>query len=107
MVSVGHGRQAALAFYVDADMQTCGELDSALQHVIASRFTSVLPPGLGISVLPLAAYPQESTAEGKAYDAETFRTCARELLTRGGEMNQRLSVVCAYLSALHDAQDLA
>ncbi|WP_432260705.1 hypothetical protein [Cupriavidus sp. TMH.W2] len=107
VVSVGHGRQPALDFYVDADAQTCCELDSALQQAIASRFTSVLPPGLAVSVLPLDVYMRESTAAGTAFEAEAFRACARELLLRGGEMHRRLAVVCAYLSVLHDAQGLA
>ncbi|AQV98016.1 hypothetical protein BJN34_29550 [Cupriavidus necator] len=106
-VSVGHGRQPALDFYIDADMQTCCELDSAVQEAIASRFTSVLPPGLAVSVLPLDVYMRESTAARQPFQAESFRTCARELVAHGGEMHQRLAVVCAYLSVLHEAQGLA
>ncbi|EON16289.1 hypothetical protein ASL20_04925 [Cupriavidus necator] len=107
VVSMDHGRPPALEFYVDAAVPTCCELDCTVQHAIASRFTSVLPPGLAVTVLPLAAYAQEATDEVKAFDADTLRTCARELLGRGGEMNQRLAVVCAYLSALHGAQAVA
>lgn len=107
VVSMGQGRQASLDFYVDADLSTCCELDGALQRAIASHYTSVLPPGLAASVRPLAACAQEAVSGGEPYAAERFRTCARELLFRGGEMNQRLSTVCAYLSALYDAQETA
>ncbi|WP_354684405.1 hypothetical protein [Cupriavidus necator] len=107
VVSVGQGRQALLEFYVDADMPTCCDLDGALQQAIASRCTSVLPPGLAAAVRPLATYAQETVGGGEPYVAERFRACARELLLRGGEMNQRLSAVCAYLSALYDAQETA
>jgi hypothetical protein len=106
VVSAGHGRQPALDFYVDADIQACCKLDSALQQAIASRFTSVLPPGLALSVLPLAVYARECSTQDMAFEAETLRACARELLS-GSEMHQRLAVVCAYLSVLHDAQGLA
>lgn len=107
VVWMGHGRRPALDFYVDANAQACSELDSALQHAIASRFHSVLPPGLALSVLPLAVYVQESAAETGVVDTDAFRACAHELLGRGGEMHHRLAVVCAYLSALHEAQGIA
>ncbi len=107
VVWVGRGRRPALDFYVDADAQTCSALDSALQHAIASSFPSVLPPRLALSVLPLAVHMQEATAEGRVFDAETLRACARELLSRGEEMHHRLAVLCAYLSALHEAQGIA
>ncbi|NUO85449.1 MAG: hypothetical protein HOQ33_11935 [Cupriavidus sp.] len=106
VVSVGHGRQPALDFYVDADIKTCCALDRTLQQAIASRFTSVLPPGLAVSVLPLEVYVRECGGQDRGAEAQAWGACARELL-RGGEMQQRLAVVCAYLSVLQDAQRLA
>ncbi|WP_349607040.1 hypothetical protein [Cupriavidus sp. DF5525] len=110
VVSKGQGQPALLEFYVDADVPTCCELDGALQRAIASHYSSVLPPGLAASVRPLAAYAasaQETVSGGEPYAAEHFRACAQQLLRLGGEMNQRLSAVCAYLSALHDALETA
>ncbi|WP_063771677.1 hypothetical protein [Cupriavidus necator] len=116
VVSMGQGQPALLEFYVDADVPTCCELDAALQRAIASHYTSVLPPGLAASVRPLAAYAayaacaayaQETVSCGEPYAAERFRACAQQLLRLGGEMNQRLSSVCAYLSALYDALETA
>ncbi|WP_427306375.1 hypothetical protein [Cupriavidus sp. H39] len=106
VVSAGPGRQPALDFYVDADIQACCALDRALQQAIASRFTSVLPPGLSVSVLPLSIHVRESSGPDHGLEAHAWSRCARQLLA-GGEMHQRLAVVCAYLSALHDAQGLA
>ncbi|MEM5275842.1 hypothetical protein VSR17_12465 [Cupriavidus taiwanensis] len=106
VVSVGHGRQPALDFHVDADIKTCCALDRTLQQAIASRFTSVLPPGLAVSVLPLDVYVREGGGPDHAPEAQAWGACARELLS-GGEMQQRLAVVCAYLSVLQDAQGLA
>lgn len=113
VVSMGQGQPALLEFYVDADVPTCCELDGALQRAIASHYTSVLPPGLAASVRPLAAYAadaayaQETVSGGEPYAAERFRACAQQLLRLGGEMNQRLSSVCAYLSAMYDALEAA
>ncbi|RAS03091.1 hypothetical protein [Cupriavidus alkaliphilus] len=106
VVSVGDGRQPALDFYVDADIKTCCALDRNLQQAIASRFTSVLPPGLAVSVLPLEVYARECAGQDPGPGAQAWGACARELLS-GGEMQQRLAVVCAYLSVLQDAQGLA
>ncbi|SOZ17813.1 conserved hypothetical protein [Cupriavidus taiwanensis] len=106
VVSAGHGRQPALDFHVDADIKTCVALDRTLQQAIASRFTSVLPPGLAVSVLPLDIYARECGGHGHVPEAQAWGACARELLS-GGEMQQRLAVVCAYLSVLQDAQSLA
>ncbi|MBB2917521.1 hypothetical protein [Cupriavidus alkaliphilus] len=106
VVSVGDGRQPALDFYVDADIKTCCALDRTLQQAIASRFTSVLPPGLAVSVLPLEVYARECAGQDPGPGAQAWGACARELLS-GGEMQQRLAVVCAYLSVLQDAQGLA
>ncbi|UDM53092.1 hypothetical protein [Cupriavidus sp. MP-37] len=106
VVSVGDGRQPALDFYVDADMQACCALDRTVQQAVASRFTSVLPPGLAVSVLPLAVYVGDCRGQAPGPEAQAWADCARELLS-GGEMQQRLAVVCAYLSVLHDAQGLA
>lgn len=106
VVLVGQGRQPALDFYVDADIKTCCTLDRTLQQSIASRFTSVLPPGLAVQVLPLAVYQREGGGHEPGPEAHAWGACARELLS-GGEMQQRLAVVCAYLSVLQDAQGLA
>ncbi|WP_232346705.1 hypothetical protein [Cupriavidus taiwanensis] len=106
VVSAGQGRQPALDFYVDAGIQACCALDRTLQQAIASRFTSVLPPGLTVSVLPLAVYAGECGGQEPAPEAQDWGDCARGLLS-GGEMHRRLAVVCAYLSVLQDAQGLA
>ncbi|CAM2964147.1 conserved hypothetical protein [Cupriavidus taiwanensis LMG 19424] len=106
VVSVGDGRQPALDFYVDADTRACCALDRTLQQAIACRFTSVLPPGLAVSVLPLAVYARECSGPDHVPEAQAWSACACELLS-GGEMHQRLAVVCAWLSVLHDARGLA
>ncbi|SOZ38613.1 hypothetical protein [Cupriavidus neocaledonicus] len=106
VVTVGHGRQPALDFHVDADIQTCCALDLTLQQAIASRFTSVLPPGLAVSVLPLDIYARECGAQERGPETQAWGACARELLS-GGEVQLRLAVACAYLAALQDAQGLA
>ncbi|GLC92972.1 hypothetical protein Tamer19_23800 [Cupriavidus sp. TA19] len=107
VVSSEHGRQASLDFYVEADVAACCELDGALQRQLASHCTSVLPPGLALSVRPLGTYVPDGPPAGEHGAAERLRRCASELLCRGGEMNQRLSAVCAYLAALHEAQAAA
>ncbi|MFJ4292617.1 hypothetical protein ACIP1U_22970 [Cupriavidus sp. NPDC089707] len=107
VVYSGQGRQASLDFYVEADVVACCELDGALQRQLASLCTSVLPPGLALSVRPLGTYVPDGPPAGEHGAAERLRRCAGELLSRGGEMNQRLSALCAYLAALHDAQATA
>jgi len=107
VVYSGQGRQASLDFYVEADAVACCELDGALQRQLASLCTSVLPPGLALSVRPLGTYVPDGLPASEHGAAERLRRCAGELLGRGGEMNQRLSTVCAYLAALHDAQATA
>lgn len=107
VVTAGPGRWASLDFYVDADCGTCGELDGALQTGLAERITSVLPPGLSVGIRPLAEYAQQARAETDHGTAESFRACARDLLLRGDEINQRLSAVCAYLSAMYEARAAA
>ncbi|MCY1286222.1 hypothetical protein D9M68_406540 [compost metagenome] len=107
VVVSGQGRQASLDFYVEADVVACCELDGALQRQLACLCTSVLPPGVALSVRPLGTYVPDGPPAGEHSAAERLRRCAGELLHRGGEMNQRLSAVCAYLAALHDAQAAA
>lgn len=107
VVSSGQGLQASLDFYIEAEVADCCELDGALQRQLASHCTSVLPPGLALSVRPLGTYVPDGPPAGGHGAAERLRRCARELLCGGGEMNQRLSAVCAYLAALHDAQATA
>ncbi|MBF6987877.1 MULTISPECIES: hypothetical protein [Cupriavidus] len=107
VVYSGQGRQASLDFYVEAGLVACCELDGALQRQLASLCTSVLPPGLALSVRPIGTYVPDGPTAGQRGAAERLRKCAGDLLCRGGEMNQRLSSVCAYLAALHDAQATA
>ncbi|WP_224082283.1 hypothetical protein [Cupriavidus laharis] len=107
VITIGPGRWATLDFYVDADCGTCCELDSALQTGLAEHITSVLPPGLSLGIRPLADYAQQVGTETDHGTAERFRACARDLLLRGGEMNQRMSAVCAYLSAMYEARAAA
>lgn len=97
---LGPGRKASLDFYIDADIESCCLLDSEVQRALAGRTTSVLPPSLSLGVRPLASYVHESRGKSEAAVAARFRVSAKELMLLGGEMNQRLSVVCAYLSAL-------
>uniref|UniRef100_Q46TH2 Uncharacterized protein n=2 Tax=Burkholderiaceae TaxID=119060 RepID=Q46TH2_CUPPJ len=104
VVTIGPGRWASLDFYIDADCRTCCELDGILQDGLAERITSVLPPGLSLGIRPLAEYVQAATPEADPGIADRFRACARDMLHRGGEMNQRLSAVCAYLSAMYAAR---
>ncbi|WP_152624071.1 hypothetical protein [Cupriavidus sp. IDO] len=107
VVTLGPGRKASLDFYIEADIESCCLLDSEVQRALAGRTTSVLPPSLSLGVRPLATYVHESRGESEAAVAARFRVSAKELMLLGGEMNQRLSVVCAYLSALYDAQEAA
>ncbi len=107
VITMGPGRWATLDLYVEADCATCCELDSALQTGLAERITSVLPPGLSLGIRPLADYVPQTATETDHGTAERFRAFARDLLLRGGEMNQRLSAVCAYLSAMYEARAAA
>ncbi|WER48505.1 hypothetical protein CupriaWKF_27380 [Cupriavidus sp. WKF15] len=107
VITTGPGRRASLDFYVEADCASCCELDGALQTGLAERITSVLPPGLSLGVHPLAEYAQQAGAETDHGTAERFRAGARDLLLRGGEMNRRLSVLCAYLCAMYEARAAA
>ncbi len=107
VITAGPGRWASLDFYLDADCASCCELDGALQTGLAERITSVLPPGLSLGIRPLTEYAQHAGAQTDHGTAELFRASARDLLLRGGEMNQRLSVVCAYLSAMYEARAAA
>jgi len=105
VVTLGPGRLASLDFYVDADCDTCSQLDGRLQDELATRCTSVLPPGLSLGIRPLAAYAQDTVRGGESDIATRFKSCARELLFRGGEINLRMSAVCAYLSALYETRE--
>lgn len=107
VITTGPGRWISLDFYLDADCATCCELDGALQTGLAECITSVLPPGLSLGIRPLAEYARQAGAQNDYGTAEHLRACARDLLLREGEMNQRLSVVCAYLSAMYEARAAA
>ncbi|WP_454724665.1 MULTISPECIES: hypothetical protein [Cupriavidus] len=92
----------ALDFYVNDDIASCARLTRAVHAVLAREFNRVLPPSLLIAVRPLmAAAPERRRARSRP---EELAASAVMLAESASEANRRMSAICAYLAAFHEAR---
>ncbi|WP_020202776.1 MULTISPECIES: hypothetical protein [Cupriavidus] len=94
----------ALDFYVNDDIAHCARLTRSVHAVLAREFNRVLPPSLLIAVRPLLdAAPERRRARSRP---DELAASAVMLAESASEANRRMSAICAYLAAFHEARQV-
>ncbi|MGO4329771.1 hypothetical protein AB4Z48_01325 [Cupriavidus sp. 2TAF22] len=94
----------ALDFYISDDIASCARLTHTIHAVLAREFNRVLPPSLLVAVRPLqAAAPERRRTRSRP---DELAASAVMLAESASEANRRMSAICAYLVAFHEARQV-